>query len=235
MNRLTKISGIQPNIHLNNKNDSPNVTCPICFIEFSPSHIQLHASNCKGEPKKSLVSEEITTNEKQLDKVGSVEKSSKKAMISSFFKSESQGKRSLPDNNPSVTYNSPKKYKSVEQHNINKVEPNNEKNCVRRPLADVMRPTALEHYKGQEDIVGVSKNGFWRPIFQSISKQCKDVAFPSMIFWVRNLLIFELPARFRLYRAVLLSIAPTSYLSFSLGSSWLWQDEPCQYIIIRDI
>ena len=196
MNRLTKISGIQPNSHLINKNDSPNVTCPMCFIEFSPSHIQLHASNCKGEPKKSLVSEEITTTEKQFDSVDSVEKSSRKAMISSFFKSDSQGKRSLPDNISSITYKSPKKYKGVEQHNINKVESNNEKNSVRRPLADVMRPTALEHYKGQEDIVGVSKNGFWRPIFQSISKQCKDVAFPSMIFWVRNLLIFELSASF---------------------------------------
>ena len=198
MNRLTKISGIQQNSNLINKNDSPNVTCPMCFIEFSPSHIQLHASNCKGEPKKSLVSEEITTTEKQFDSVDSVEKSSRKAMISSFFKSDSQGKRSLPDNISSITYKSPKKYKGVEQHNINKVESNNEKNSVRRPLADVMRPTALEHYKGQEDIVGVSKNGFWRPIFQSISKQCKDVAFPSMIFWVRNLLIFELSASFRL-------------------------------------
>ena len=198
MNRLTKISGIQPNSHMINKNDSPNVTCPMCFIEFSPSHIQLHASNCKGEPKKSLVSEEITTTEKQFDSICSVEKSSKKAMISSFFKSESQGKRSRPDNNSSITSNSSKKCKGVEQHNINKVESNNEKNNVRRPLADVMRPTALEHYKGQEDIVGVSKNGFWRPIFQSISKQCKDVAFPSMIFWVRNLLIFELSASFRL-------------------------------------
>ena len=197
MNRFTKISGIQPNIHVINENDSPNVTCPMCFIEFSPSHIQLHASNCKGEPEKSLASKEITTTVKQFDSVDSVEKPSKKAMISSFFKSESQGKRSLPDNNSSITYNSPKKYKGVEQHNSNKVESNNEKNSVRRPLADVMRPTALEHYKGQEDIVGVSKNGFWRPIFQSISKQCKDVAFPSMIFWVRNLIIFELPARFR--------------------------------------
>ena len=230
MNRLSKISGIQPNSHLINKNDSPNVTCPMCFIEFSPSHIQLHASNCKGEPKKSLVSEEITTADKQFD---SVEKSSKKAMISSFFKSKSQGKRSLPDNSSSITYNSPKKYKGVEQHNINKVESNNQKNSVRRPLADVMRPTALEHYKGQEDIVGVSTNGFWRPIFQSISKQCKDVAFPSMIFWVRNLLIFELPAIFCLKSCC--SIEPASYLSFSLGSSWLWQDKPCQYIIIRDI
>ena len=158
-------------------------------------------------------------------------------MISSFFKSESQGKRLLPDNNSSITYNSPKKYKGVEQHNINKVESNNEKNNVRRPLADVMRPTALEHYKGQEDIVGVSKNGFWRPIFQSISKQCKDVAFPSMIFWVRNLIIFGVPARFqKIFRfKFCCSIEPTSYLSFSLGSSWLWQDKPCQYIIIRDI
>ena len=233
MNRLTKISGIQPNSHMINKNDSPNVTCPMCFIEFSPSHIQLHASNCKGEPKKSLVSEEITTTEKQFDSICSVEKSSKKAMISSFFKSESQGKRSLPDNNSSITSNSSKKYKGVEQHNINKVESNNEKNNVRRPLADVMRPTALEHYKGQEDIVGISKNGFWRPIFQSISKQCKDVAFPSMIFWVRNLLIFDVPARFRFESCC--SIDPTSYLSFSLGSSWLWQDKPCQYFIIRGI
>ena len=196
MKRLTNISGIQSNSPMINKNDSPSVTCPMCFIEFSPSHIQLHASNCKGEPKKALVSEEITTIEKQFDSSGSVEKSSKKAMISSFFKSESQKKRSLPENNSSITSNSPKKYKSVEQHNVNKVESNSEKNNVRRPLADVMRPTALEHYKGQEDIVGVSKNGFWRPIFQSISKQCKDVAFPSMIFWVRNLLIFELSASF---------------------------------------
>ena len=198
MKRLTNISGIQSNSPMINQNDSPSVTCPMCFIEFSPSHIQLHASNCKGEPKKALVYEEITTIEKQFDSSGSVEKSSKKAMISSFFKSESQKKRSLPENNSSITSNSPKKYKGVEQHDVNKVESNSEKNNVRRPLADVMRPTALEHYKGQEDIVGVSKNGFWRPIFQSISKQCKDVAFPSMIFWVRNLLIFELSASFRL-------------------------------------
>ena len=124
MNRLSKISGIQPNSHLIDKNDSPNVTCPMCFIEFSPSHIQLHASNCKGEPKKSLVSEEITTAEKQFDSVDSVEKSSKKAMISSFFKSESQKKRSLPENNSSITSNSPKKYKGVEQHDVNKVDSN---------------------------------------------------------------------------------------------------------------
>ena len=55
---------------------------------------------------------------------------------------------------------------------------------VRQPLADVMRPSDFEQYKGQEEAIGNQHGGFWKRMIQSISKSDNLAVFPSMIIWV---------------------------------------------------
>ena len=157
--------------------ESDTSSCPICLNTFLKSNIQIHASTCNEELYRS----------KELNINSHLNKEPKKTQISSFFMSPSH-KRSLQSVTESTTNKTCLKKPKVEQESLNNETNicNRDPYSVRRPLADLMRPNDLLHYKGQEDIVGQKQGAIWLPIIQSISKP-GVAAVPSMILWVSTI------------------------------------------------
>jgi len=180
---MEKSANIQHKKGFQKENDAQTCRCPICFNTFLPSNIQSHAATCNGN---SVALENRDIDKTELNENGQSKNSaSDKKAISSFFKPPLQNKHPLQSIDSTQNEISVKKLKMEGyKENNSSMTSKKDSNCVRRPLADVMRPTGLEHYKGQEDVVGDKGAGFWRPLFQSISKTGADIAaIPSMLFW----------------------------------------------------
>ena len=176
---MEKSARSQYSISLQNENSTKTTSCPMCFHFFSPLNIQSHAATCNGHL--------MASKDQEKDQNGMSENlvSDKKA-ISSFFKPQLQNKR-LQSENPIQDDIPIKKIKVEESSARNSFLNKKDSNSVRRPLADVMRPTSLEQYKGQENVVGEKNSGFLMPLLQSFSKPGADLAaIPSMLFWVSS-------------------------------------------------
>ena len=162
--------------------------CPICFNKFLSAHILVHASTCNGriesiDNSQSLEKKELLNmnNRVENDKTG-------KKPIASFFKTLSERKR-LTEND--ITEASPVNACKKSKIDVGSIESEKHSSTiktpsksVRQPLADVMRPSTLEQYKGQEKVIGNQHGGFWRRMIESISKSYNKAIFPSMIIWV---------------------------------------------------
>ena len=162
--------------------------CPMCFKDFSTARIQVHASACNGQPIKpdSVVSKR---NENSNNTDITIKKiSAETKQIASIFKTVNDRKRPIESDSCEL---SPENITKISKKDTENTESRQDlsllskpSKSVRQPLADLMRPSALEHYMGQDQAIGKMQNGFWRLMIQSISKSDSTAAFPSMIIWV---------------------------------------------------
>ena len=161
-----------------------NSECPLCFNRFHSSLIESHAANCDGKSASKGLSEGCS---KQLigdSKSMRTENLPAKKSPMSFFARASPCTKRLSTSQENQNGTTGKKIKASCELRNNLTTCSKEKSKqLRRPLADEMRPTNLSDYLGQEDVIGKDGNGFWRPIFESISLPGAS-AIPSMIFWV---------------------------------------------------
>ena len=138
--------------------DSPTFNdlsrCPICFKSFSRACIESHASSCIGVNDNIQNSDIKTKNTIPIINDTMKNNDGNKKHIASIFKTSSERKRpvanidELSSENKCKTIKTDTKYKEYEP-NMSVISKASSKN-VRQPLADIMRPSALEQYKGQE-------------------------------------------------------------------------------------
>ena len=162
--------------------------CPMCFKDFSTARIQVHASACNGQQNKpdsdiSMRHENSNNTDITMKKI-----ITEKKQIASIFKTVNDRKRPIESD---LCESSPKNIcKTIKKDTENSESQQDlsplskPSKSVRQPLADLMRPSALEHYMGQDQAIGKTQSGFWRLMIQSISKSDSTTAFPSMIIWV---------------------------------------------------
>ena len=170
--------------------------CPICFKNFSTTRIQAHASTCTGQNDSIKEIDVLKENKDIVNKNNSIKPTNTETKptdteikpIASIFKARNDRKRQVDTDsceastgNISKTNKKEGKFLENEQHSS--ILPKTSK-TVRQPLADLMRPSLLEHYMGQEQAIGKTNGKFLRLMIQSISNSDNIASFPSMIIWV---------------------------------------------------
>ncbi|KAJ2963661.1 hypothetical protein NQZ79_g1390 [Umbelopsis isabellina] len=152
--------------------DNKKHTCPICFKAVVASNIDYHVDNeCSGPPETGLKSQSSQAGAKRSTQPSENSPESKK--MRSFLRQTSQdtlemskaNAKFIPSTNASANQNSTQESKKRSiQNNVTKA----------MPLAARIRPSAIEHFVGQEDLMG--EKGTLRAFINNNK-------LPSMVLW----------------------------------------------------
>jgi len=169
--------------------------CPICFKNFSTTRIQAHASTCTGQNDSIKEIDVLKENKDIVSKNNSIKPTDTETKptdteikpIASIFKARNDRKRQVDTDSceastGNISKTSKKEVQFLENEQHSSILPKTSK-TVRQPLADLMRPSLLEHYMGQEQAIGKTNGKFLRLMIQSISNSDNIASFPSMIIW----------------------------------------------------
>jgi len=150
--------------------NSKVIECPICFKNYSACNIEKHVQNC------GVVS--FQDKDRNLKRKSEANKSSKGNSKKVAFLTDFDSKEQHLDSASSSTTLDPSLIEASTAEN-NSLKPKLEssewsKICFTKPLYDMARPTKLNEYVGQTEVVGKDT---------VLHKLLEDNIVPSMIFW----------------------------------------------------
>ncbi|KAM3588646.1 DNA-dependent ATPase mgs1 [Umbelopsis sp. WA50703] len=172
------VSNNSPGVDIDTESSSPQAgdnkkaICPFCYRSVAASNIDYHVDNeCSGPPETERRSQGSQAGAKRSTISGENSPESKK--MRSFLRQTSQDKlemsnqdtKLIPSTNTSTDLSSTQEPKKrSKQNNVIKA----------MPLAARIRPSAIEHFVGQEDLMG--EKGTLRTFI-------KNNKLPSMVLW----------------------------------------------------